>query len=289
MRQRIGILGGSGQIGKSLAPLLAESSDVFLYSRKPIFGLAGSIQHKPLEEFGKIPLDMVVNAIGSGDPKKIHAQGKEIIEITRYYDQCVLGQLGKSVNSYIFLSSVAVYGNSCAFPVEPKSVFFSDNILRSDYGCAKFEAECRHQEHGGPIIDLRIFGFVSACLPLDSSFLIAQMYRSIQKQCLFEPIGLDFYRDYISPEDLADFLLRTASALVVNQKIDAISSRPTSRNEILAALQKKYSLEIAWASPEDACFSPPLSSASACSFFNQNKKKSSLENVTQVAGLFFGK
>jgi len=281
MTPRIGILGGTGHIAQVLAPMLAREGEVLLYSRTPpASAMQENLRHLPLADFGKIPLDLAVNAIGVGDPRKIRAAGDEIHAVTRHFDSLVLEHLGHAVSSYVFLSSVAVYGEQVAFPVDPDSLKNASTPARSAYGAAKFEAEQRHERHGGPITDLRIFGFVSPLLPPEGGFLLTEIFRPLRNNVPFFPKGPDFYRDYIGPRSLADFLTSRLATGFLNQRIDAVSRQPLSRNTLLKDLRDWLGLEIREDHGVISPSLPPLPSASLMnSCFGRENSETSLENV----------
>ena len=287
MAARIGILGGTGQIAMSVARHLGDDFDVLLYSRNPAepSGTQKSrIQHLPLEQFGCEPVDLVVNAIGAGDPARIRSAGGHIRAITRYFDHLAMAHIGKTFDKYIFLSSVSVYGDNPVFPVCPNTLRASDSPKRSDYGEAKREAEERHERHGGPIVDLRVFGYVSPRVPLNSGFLLGKIFATTAGAQPFSPEGPDFVRDYIGPSYLSDIFKSVLAGTPENQRMDAISRQPTSRNRILAEMESSYGLKIIWNCPEDRLLIEEIPSASTIAHsWHFPERASSIEVVMSAA------
>ena len=119
---QLGILGGNSQISRSLVPLLAGDYAITLYSRAPAKLEPFLVDHPRVEnchlhEFGRQPLDLIINSIGCGDPAVLRETGSEVVDVTRYYDDLILRHLGSRTLGYIYLSSVAVYGPTTKFPV----------------------------------------------------------------------------------------------------------------------------------------------------------------------------
>lgn len=293
MSPKIGILGGTGQIARSVCPHLTEFSEVLLYSRTPPDALpkgAPNIQHFPLEQFGVEQVDILVNAIGVGDPSGIRSEGRHIRETTRHFDRLAMEFLGKTVDSYLFLSSVSVYGAAPIFPVRPNSLLDFNRPLRSDYGEAKFDAEIGHAQHGGPIVDIRIFGFVSSIIPLHGGFLVGQIFEKAISGKPFFPLGPDFVRDYIGPAYLANLIKSATSCTPANQRVDATSRRPTSRNRILREMESVYGLQVIWNSAEDEKLAEDIPMASTMSHpWSPADRPSSLEAVMSAAAEIFGR
>jgi nucleoside-diphosphate-sugar epimerase len=252
---QLGILGGNSQISRSLVPLLAGDYAITLYSRAPAKLEPFLVDHPRVEnchlhEFGRQPLDLIINSIGCGDPAVLRETGSEVVDVTRYYDDLILRHLGSQTLGYIYLSSVAVYGPTTKFPVDPQAP--AENSPGFYYGAAKQQAEHRHKSHGGPIVDLRIFGYVSDQLDLASGFLVAQIFKARKANIPFVPHGGDSLRDYIGAPELASVISRVVACGVANERIDVVSTQFTSRNRILHLMQERHGLEVQWEKPSDA-------------------------------------
>lgn len=251
----IAIVGGTSQIALGLLPHLSKKYHLTLYSRNNTkldnyTGSLSNVESCRLDEFGSKPFDLVINCIGNGDPSIQRRMGKELFCFTERMDLEILEHVSSSTCGYIFLSSVAVYGENICFPVNPALVDM--NPSRSYYGEAKRQAELRHEAHGGPIVDLRIFGYVSEFLSLDSGFLLSQIFRACRNKDVFIPKGADIFRDYISQDELAAVICYLIDAGIKNERIDIISRLTTSRNRILNVLQQCYGLELCWESASDS-------------------------------------
>src|SRR5215211_7870558 len=109
------ILGATGTIGRSLARKWAtyDTDEVVLFVRKPealaLEAWPAHISVRQIEDFSAGEFDLVLNAIGAGDPGRISAMGQEVLEITQRWDDRVLWTMS-SKTRYVFLSSGIVYG-----------------------------------------------------------------------------------------------------------------------------------------------------------------------------------
>ena len=256
---QLGILGGNSQISRSLVPLLAEDYSLTLYSRtpaklEPFLADHPRVKNCHLHEFGRQPLELIINSIGCGDPAVLRETGSEVVDVTRYYDDLILRHLGSRTLGYIYLSSVAVYGPTTTFPVDPHAP--TECPPGFHYGAAKQQAEHRHKNHGGLIVDLRIFGYVSEQLDLASGFLVAKIFSARKANVPFVPQGGDSLRDYIGATELASVISRVVARGVTNERIDVVSTQFTSRNRILRLMQERHGLEVQWDKPSDAGLLP---------------------------------
>src|SRR5262249_54346653 len=109
----IAILGATGTIGRSLAYILARHPEgLALFARNPS-SLAdeswpAQVSVLALEEFEARSFDLVINAIGAGDPARIAVIGADILNVSRTWDERVLDTMAPK-SRYIFLSSGVVY------------------------------------------------------------------------------------------------------------------------------------------------------------------------------------
>src|SRR5262245_60128847 len=109
----IAILGATGTVGRSLAYAFARRSKrLALFARNPSRlaqeGWPAEVSVHALEQFEAGPFDLVINAIGAGDPGRVAAIGADILDITRTWDQRILDTMGSDTR-YVFMSSGVVY------------------------------------------------------------------------------------------------------------------------------------------------------------------------------------
>src|SRR6516165_934099 len=149
----IAILGATGTIGRSLAYSLARLSDMLaLFARNPS-SLANEswpaqVSVLALEEFEARSFDLVINAIGAGDPARIAAIGADILDVSRTWDERVLDTMGPETR-YVFLSSGAVYETQFAEPAAADGglgLGLDDLSGIPHYTIAKLQAEARHRQ-----------------------------------------------------------------------------------------------------------------------------------------------
>lgn len=263
---RVAILGASSQIIRDLLDGWFRESDqkidFLLFGRQPlkilewltskdlhdnvtvnVYGLDlfdNNLQH----------IDIVINAIGIGDPAKAAAMGKEILSITSKYDEICLDFLEQNPKSkYVFLSSGAVYGNVFSEPADQstKAVVDINNISDSDfYSLAKLSAEIRHRAYSSLcIIDVRVFNIFSSTQSADSRFLITDALRSIRDNTVLYVDGNNNFRDYIHPSDFSSLMKLILNKAVHGMALDCYSLKPIDKFSLLSALSDRYGLR--WA------------------------------------------
>lgn len=202
-----------------------------------------------LDMFESYPqnINVVINAIGVGDPARAAAMGKEIISITSKYDEICLSFLEKNPKSkYVFLSSGAVYGDVFSEPAEisTKAVVDINGISKSDfYSLAKLCAEIRHRAYETLcIIDVRIFNIFSSTQCIDSRFLITDALRSIRNNSVLYVDGNNNFRDYLHPSDFSSLMKLILLHADHSMALDCYSLKPIDKFSLLSALSKRYGL-----------------------------------------------
>jgi nucleoside-diphosphate-sugar epimerase len=123
----IAILGATGYIGRSLARRMAVDGQepLVLFARNPA-SFADEVwpehvSHRSVADFHAGDFDVVINAIGAGDPGRVANIGAEILDVTQAWDNRVTSTMGPRTR-YVFLSSGAVYGSSFERPIGAHSV-----------------------------------------------------------------------------------------------------------------------------------------------------------------------
>jgi len=251
----IAIVGASGQIGKSLALKLAVRYNILLFSRKPD-KLDSILTHMGLpkarisvlgyDKLSDTKFDMVINAAGFGDPGLLRELENEIGRITERIDRLILSCMTKSPDAiYLFFSTGAIYGNNYHLarsrcqkgPISPTKTSLGAYVK------AKLATESRHREQSDKrIVDVRLFGYLSQFLPIDSSFFLAQALLSLVRGELFKVSADNFIRDFIGPDELSVLVDCLFKVRAQNQALDIFSSAPISKATILDKLAERYGL-----------------------------------------------
>jgi nucleoside-diphosphate-sugar epimerase len=246
----IAILGATGHIGTALAAELSKDANVelLLYARRPD-AIQGGLD---IAAFGKQPFDVVINAVGAGDPARLKEIGMGIIELTERIDNFVLHVLKNHPRSLLLsLSSGAIYGTDFTSPATPQSQITipANNITEKNfYAAAKLYSEFKHRALSKlNIVDIRIFSFFSHHLDLNGQFFMADLARSLVNEQTFETMSNDMIRDYTVPKDfvqLAWCCIKKweSSSLSINTSIDAYSRAPVGKFDLIEDLKNKFGL-----------------------------------------------
>ena len=251
----IAILGATGHIGKALATELNADPNVelLLYARRPDAILGGI----DIAEFGKLPFDVVINAVGAVTPAGVRELGAEIFTVTETVDNSVLAVLNNFPKAlYLFLSSGAVYGTDFTKPARKDTVNkLPINALDPShfYGLSKINAEAKHRGHSElNIIDLRVFSFFSRFIDLEARFFITDAIHAIQDGTVLKTSRQDIIRDFVTPPDFAHLInccIKTwrNSDTPVNAALDVYSKATVGKfdllNQIKADFPFDYDLE----------------------------------------------
>jgi len=251
---KLAILGSTGQIGRCLARAYGPRSNVTLFSRRPEVATSIarqqrlSVQVAPFEDLRLQQFDVIVNAVGDGEPSRILRAGAAILDVTARYDQLCLEQLERHPEtSYVFLSTGAIYGPDYAEARKPDPTLRVPLATHEPdlfYPLAKRIAELRHRERSAlRIADLRIFGFVSSEMSLDNDLLLAHMMRALSQKDVFVTRADEAPRDYIGIEDLVRMIDLWIEQGCPNDAYDILSAAPTSKFRVLDALKRRFGLE----------------------------------------------
>ncbi|OWA36239.1 hypothetical protein B9G55_10355 [Saccharibacillus sp. O16] len=257
--KRIAILGATGHIAKNVMLGLSVQTSFVIYAFSQSvqrlsaelerLHLTGQIQANDYSEFPSLKFDVVINCTGIGNPKTLASDASLVFRVTETFDALVLDYLDKHPNVlYINCSSGAVYGNRFDKPAGADHRLSLDinGVNTSDYyGIAKLNAEAKHRSLSHlSIIDLRIFGFFSAWIDPDSSFLLMDLVNAARNNTPFLTTSENMYRDYVHPEDLTALILLCIYAEPQNRAFDVYSKQPISKNEILDFFVKTYGVRI---------------------------------------------
>jgi len=253
---KIAILGATGEIGRSLAPLVAgdKQHSLILYARRSedlLKDLGGSSANRTavrsLDDFGTESVDQIINCVGAADPREVRRLGRQLMRVTETFDNRVLDYLeAESGAQYVFLSSGAVYGLKQPGPassVTPATFPINEIDASSCYGVAKLNAETKHRAAKERcIVDLRLFGFVSQNLNPNGDYLLSQAVRAILQRQPLATKPTDIVRDYVHPQDLAQLIERCRSHRPMNASLDVFSKEPITKFALLDALSSRFGL-----------------------------------------------
>lgn len=248
----VAILGATGHIGRALACHYAQRPDVELelYSRRPellenVFSehaRAAQIHHWSIDDFSDRQPDILINAIGIGDPAKARQAGPAFYDLTMEIE----ARIDHIVRDHpscltVFMSSGAVYGGFTEGPADENTPAATPlNMLTPGdwYGATKMAAELRHRaEASRRILDVRIFGFVSPFLDLSTDYLVCDIVRAIMTGTVMQTDSANVVRDYIGTYELAAIIDAGARLSVVNLAVDTYSRAPVSKFALLESFR----------------------------------------------------
>lgn len=251
----IAILGATGYIGSSLARKMAgdEQGPLVLFARNPTL-LANEVwpahvSHHSLADFHAGSFDLVINAIGAGDPGRVARMGAEIFEVTRAWDQRVMSTMAPRTR-YVFLSSGAVYGSSFEQAVGIDSTLcLPVNQLGEvpPYTLCKICAEACHRcAANRAILDLRVFGYADRSISRSGSFFLAELARSIATGLPFVTPPNDMVRDYAGVHELHALIRCWLDSGGPNCALDLYTKAPVSKLKLLEVVAPRYGLKIVY-------------------------------------------
>lgn len=262
----IAILGATGHVGQGLVSVLSRNPEtqLVLYARDVgklerqldnRADLSGSISAADILSFGEAKPEVIINAVGGGDPAVLAEIGPNIFRLTEQFDNLVLDTLAKSPDClYLNFSSGAVYGDRFDGPAGQDGNFaiaVNDPPASAPYRTAKLNAELKHRAHSGHnIVDLRLFSYFSRFIDPGGKFFMAELVRCLQQKKPFETGANDMVRDYVGPEELGDLVERCVkhwqtSDGPLNGAIDFYSAAPIGKLDLLDHLSSKFGLDVA--------------------------------------------
>lgn len=262
----IAVLGATGYVGSSLGRALAaeHSRPLALFARDLAklarLGWPADVGLRPLDDFQARDFDLVINAIGAGDPKRVAAMGADILDITQTWDQRVLTSMGPRTK-YVFLSSGAIYGASFERPAQAESeIALPVNRLEtvSPYLLSKLYAEARHRHaRNQAILDLRVFSFADPAVVRCESFFLAELARAVVGKKPFVTSRKDMIRDYAGVRELTALIACWEEAGAPNRALDLYTQAPVAKGVLIEAARTRYGLEVlyrddVWVSPTGA-------------------------------------
>lgn len=247
----IAVLGATGAVGLSLARKLSyDPRGLTLFARHPKRLAAevfpSSVPLRPLDDFTAAKFDVVINAIGAGDPARVAAMGSEIIEVTATWDRRILETMAPDTR-YVFLSSGAVYAASDDVRGAIASAPAPGNGPNAlpPYVLAKLEAELRHRRlPERSILDLRVFAFADITLPLGGRFFLSELARSIILQTVFKTTPEDMIRDYAGGSEMVDLIACWEANGARNGAFDLYTKAPARKRDILDLASSRFGVSI---------------------------------------------
>ena len=293
---RIAILGASGNIGRSLAAFYSQDSrnKLFIFGRsitkiRSIFdkyniSIIGEIAS--YEDFSKYQYDLILNCIGISDPRALISGENEILAITEYFDNLVIDYLANNSEAkYIFLSSGAIYGAEFDTPVSSDSKFSIEvnNIPgNSFYAISKLYAESKHRSLPQyNIVDLRVFGFVSKYVDIESKLFISDLARCLLNREIFYTSGESFIRDYITVNDIAQLIDKVSVQDRINTPLDLYSKGEIEKFELLTRVREEFQIDFII----DDKFSSINSSGRKNNYFSRNYAAKSIGYAPQESSI----
>jgi len=235
-RIRIALLGATSHIAKGLIVNFVRSGYPLTLFARSVENVRSFLRNNcaehdciisDFEGFSSGTYDVIINCVGIADSVKQKAAGAEIFFLTEKFDNLILGYLYEHPEAlYINFSSGAVYGTAFSEPVrlDSASEVCVNRITSSDYyRIAKMNAEAKHRACGGRIIDLRVFSYFSRYVDMSANFLMTEIINCVKNDKPFVTSASDIVRDYVSPEDLFNLVLKSIDALAVNTVYDVFS------------------------------------------------------------------
>jgi len=234
---------GSGYTGLTLFARSASKVHAFLET-----GSFPRVPVRPFAEFSGGDFDVVINCVGIGDPAKLRQQMGTIFAITESFDNLVLQYLeGHPDCLYVNFSSGAAYGQDFSQPVSEQSPARYDiNKLSAGdyYGIAKAYSEAKHRALANRhIVDLRIFGYFSRYIDLDTKYLMCEVVSSLKSGAEFVTGPGDIVRDYVHPGDLFALVEKCIALREINDVFDVYSLRPVAKFEMLEHFATHFGLK----------------------------------------------
>ncbi|WP_296196816.1 NAD-dependent epimerase/dehydratase family protein [Sphingorhabdus sp.] len=252
-------MGATSQIAKDLIRSFAAQTqhNLILFARRPDavvtwlrdMQLHGVYTVAGFEDFHHdLHFDVVLNFVGVGNPAQAIAMGASIFDVTLKYDEmAVRYQTAHPECRYIFLSSGAAYGSRFDEPADENTyaeIPINHLLTRDWYSVAKMYAECRHRALPHlPIIDVRVFNYVSRTQDISERFLITDILRAIKSGKTLKTNQVNIVRDYIGPSDFFRLIQSIISSPLTNDVIDCYTKSPIDKFSLLNAMKSKYELK----------------------------------------------
>lgn len=247
----IAIIGATGYVGRSIARALCVNGQapIVLFARDPgalhSMGWPSQVSVKPLTSFNAAPFDLVINAIGAGDPARVGNMGVDIVDLTQVWDQRVIDTMSPATH-YVFLSSGAVYRNNGSPSERGAQVALAElDDSSPPYVRGKLAAEARHRAAPDrSIVDLRVFGFADASIPLDGTSFLADLARSVATGRELVTSHDDMVRDYAGADELCALVSCWLKAGAPNRSLDLYTRAPVTKRDLIDQAALRYQIPV---------------------------------------------
>ncbi|WP_419885335.1 NAD-dependent epimerase/dehydratase family protein [Paenibacillus sp. B-A-8] len=255
----IAILGATGHIAKNLIKGLSATKhyqlNLFARSTERLSAflkennISEQIHICDYEQFQQeATYDVIINCIGVGNPQDLVQNPFSVFQITEQYDNLILQYIQKKpATVYINLSSGAAYGSDFEAPATRDKILnlnVNNLTVKDYYGIAKLNMEAKHRSlHNLKIVDLRVFGFFSSYIDLESKFLITEIIDHVQTGEILYTSSEDIKRDYVHPEDFLQLVELCFNKNIKNDVYDVYSRNPLSKFEMLNYFADEHGLK----------------------------------------------
>lgn len=284
---RLALIGATSHICKGVVRELSQLDEVelLLYSRDKgrvsqwlvAANITGNIKNYEFAEWSSVAgCDAVVSFIGAGEPKTVRNRQMELVKTADVFDLRILGEIEKSHECrYINLSSGAVFFGQ-GDPVKENSsgsVPLNNIGPRDFYALSKLIQECRHRARPDlPIVDLRIYSYVSQYQDLGGSSLMASVARALKDRTMLAVGSDELWRDYVAPAEVAAMIRLVLAADPMNDVFDVYSAAPVEKMQLLRELESQLGLK--YSSVENPEIN--LSTANSSRYYSENRRAASL-------------
>ncbi len=273
MKKKIAVVGATGHIAKGLLFGWKENPSLELHAyarstdRLTAFlqanGLFPGVAVYPMQDFGRLDVDAVINGVGIGNPTRLTEHPEEIFTLTEEYDNLILNYLAAHPTvHYIHFSSGAVYGPEFASPATETSTHalpvnrFSTTHF---YSLAKIHSEAKHRARPDlNIVDLRIFGYFSRFTDTEQKYFLNDIIHAIRTQSPLHTNPDTFMRDFVHFRDLTACLELCLAQPSINAALDMYSLKPIGKFEVLDFFRDQYGL--VYQVGETSCHASPTGS-----------------------------
>ena len=240
-KSTIALLGGNGQIAKSIIPKLQKSFFVDVYSRKKVINDNSIKNNSSVKNYSykSFPFNKdivaVINCAGPSDPK-IHQINRNIFKIFNDIDNNIL--------DFIKNNKTVKYINISTGTVVNLKFLKKDKKEKNQYLKVKLFIENKHRKLKKlKIYDLRILGFFSNHIPLNYSFFLSQVFKSIAKRKELIVDSFDNIRDYVGGDDIAKFITSLINKNFSNRSFNLLSKKKVSKFTLLNYLSNRFNLK----------------------------------------------
>jgi nucleoside-diphosphate-sugar epimerase len=254
-QKNIAIFGSTGHIAKNLISFFLKNNDynLVLFSRDPkkfelLKTIFPTILFNSYRDFEKNEYDVIINCIGENNPNEFTKIQSSILDTAEFYDNKIINYLkNSSTTLYVNLSSGAVFGQEFNTPVDDFSTskLCVNKVSNGElYSISKLYLESKHRALPDlNIVDLRIFGFFSRFIDLNTTFFMSELIKAIKNKSIFVTDKQDILRDYVDPNDFCDLIKNCMFNKKINDVFDIFSKEPVSKFHILQEFSNKFDLK----------------------------------------------